>query len=138
MSEPKTKENDASVGAFLEGVAHPTRREDGHTLRTLMEDVTGEPARMWGTNIVGFGSYTYRYASGRSGDWPIAGFSPRKASLSVYIMPGFRDYAELLGRLGKHKVGKSCLYVNKLADVDMDVLRELIEASVDHMRAKYP
>jgi hypothetical protein len=93
---------------------------------------------MWGTSIVGFGSYHYRYASGQEGDWPIAGFSPRKQNLSVYIMPGFEKYGDLLSRLGKHKTGKSCLYINKLADVDMDVLEALVSEAVKAMKRRYP
>ena len=89
---------------------------------------------MWGPSIVGFGSYTYKYASGREGEWPIVGFSPRKRNLTLYIMSGFDEYDALLARLGKYTTGKACLYVNKLADVDMDVLRQLVAASVEHMR----
>ena len=98
-----------------------------------MKEITKKKAVMWGPSIVGFGSYHYKYESGREGDMPLTGFSPRKQSLTVYIMPGFDEYEDMLGRLGKHKVGKSCLYINKLADVDKSVLRELIEKSVEKL-----
>ena len=138
MSELKTKQNDASVEAFLGAVDNDRRREDSFTVLELMKRITGLEPRMWGSAIVGFGTYRYRYASGRSGEWPRIGFSPRKQSLTVYVMPGFSSYDELLSRLGKHRTGKSCLYVNKLADVDLDVLEELIRSSLDAMREMYP
>ena len=92
---------------------------------------------MWGSSIVGFGSYHYRYASGREGDWPVAGFSPRKQNLVIYIMPGFSDYGDLLGKLGKYRTGKSCLYVNKLDDVDLELLEQLVRESVAEMKRRY-
>ena len=138
MSELKTKQNDASVETFLGSVANDRRREDSFTVLEVMKRLTGEEARMWGSSIVGFGRYRYRYASGRSGEMPRIGFSPRKQSLTVYVMPGFSSYEELLSRLGKHRTGKSCLYINKLADVDMGVLEELIGSSLEAMREKYP
>jgi hypothetical protein len=137
MAETKTKPTNISVDAFLDGVAHPVRRADGHALRTMMERVTGEPATMWGPSIIGFGSYHYRYASGHEGDSPRLGFSPRSANLVLYV-GGFPEYEALLGRLGKHKSSKACLYLNKLADVDMAVLEEIARrtyeatAGVDH------
>lgn len=134
MAELKTQKNDASVTEFLNGVDEK-RREDCFTLVELMEEVTGEPAQMWGTAIVGFGSYHYKYASGQEGDWPLVGFSPRKQNLTLYLMSGFDQYDELLAKLGKHSTGKSCLYVKRLADVDRDVLRRLVQASVEHMQA---
>ncbi len=137
MAELKTKENDASVENFLDSVADQTRREDSFSLLGLMRDVTGEEAKMWGSSIVGFGSYHYVYQSGREGDWMLTGFSPRKRNLAIYIMPGFSEYGPLLENLGKHKTGKSCLYVNKLADIDIDVLRELVTRGVRSMRKKY-
>ena len=103
----------------------------------LMREVTGEPPKMWGASIVGFGSYHYRYASGREGDWLVVGFAPRKQNLVIYIMPGFARYGALLARLGKFRTGKSCLYVNKLDDVDPDVLEELVRESVAEMRRRY-
>ena len=138
MAELKTKLNDASVEGFLAAVENDRRRQDSFAVLDLMKRVTGEEPKMWGTSIVGFGSYRYRYASGREGDWPRTGFSPRKQSLTIYVMPGFSQYDDLLARLGKHRTGKSCLYVNKLADVDMDVLEELIRGSLDTMRERYP
>lgn len=138
MAEPKTQETDASVDAFIASVEPERRREDARAVLAMMREVTGEEPKMWGKAIVGFGRYHFTYASGREGDWFLAGFSPRKQNLVLYIMPGFSAYDGLLGRLGKHKTGKSCLYVNKLADVDPDVLRELVSASVAHMRQAYP
>lgn len=138
MAEPKTKKNDASVEGFLAAVDHQRRREDSFAVLEMMKRITGEEPKMWGSSIVGFGSYHYRYASGREGDWPRIGFSPRKQSLTLYVMPGFSNYDDLLSRLGKHRTGKSCLYVNKLDDVDLDVLEELIRGSLDTMREMYP
>ena len=138
MSDPKTRPTDASVEAFIDAVDHPRRREDARTLLVLMQRVTGEEPVMWGPSIVGYGSYHYRYASGQEADWPIAGFSPRRPNLSIYIMTGFEACGELLSRLGKHKIGKSCLYVNKLSDVDLDVLETLVRASVAEMKRRYP
>ncbi|MCY3969328.1 MAG: DUF1801 domain-containing protein [Acidobacteria bacterium] len=138
MSALKTQLNDANVEEFLAAVKNDRRREDSFIVLELMKRVTGEKPRMWGTSIVGFGSYHYRYASGREGDWPRIGFSPRKQSLTIYVMPGFSNYDDLLSRLGKHRTGKSCLYVNKLADVDMDVLEQLMRSSLDAMREMYP
>ena len=138
MSELRTKQNDADVEAFLGAVGNDRRREDSFTVLELMKRITGEEPRMWGAAIVGFGSYRYRYASGRTGEWPRIGFSPRKQSLTVYVMPGFSRYDELLSRLGKHRTGKSCLYINKLADIDMGVLEDLMGSALDAMREKYP
>ena len=137
MSEPKTVRNDGNVDEFLDAVENPRRREDARRVLELMREVTGEPPKMWGSSIVGFGSYRYKYASGREGDWMITGFSPRKQNLTVYIMPGFSEFADLLAKLGKHKTSKSCLYLNKLADVDLDVLAELVRESVAVMRRRY-
>lgn len=137
-SEPKTKPTGASVADFLAAVENPTRRADAQAVCALLEEVTGEPPMMWGPSIVGFGSYHYRYASGQSGDWPIAGFSPRKANLVLYIMAGAAERPDLLARLGKARTSVSCLYVNRLSDVDMGVLRELAEWSVRTMRERYP
>jgi hypothetical protein len=134
MSENKTRPTDQDVIDFLNSVDHQTRHEDGLALLEMMEAVTGEDAVMWGDSIVGFGSYHYRYESGREGDMPLVGFSPRKQSMTLYIMPGFDDYEDMLADLGKHKTGKACLYVNKLADVDEDVLRSLIRRSYEHMK----
>lgn len=136
MSDPKTKRNKRSVKKFLGGVADARRREAAETVLALMEEVTGEKPEMWGDSIVGFGSYRYKYESGREGEWPLTGFSPRKANLTLYIMSGFSRYHELLAKLGKHKTGKSCLYLTRLEDIDMKVLRTLIEESVDHVKRR--
>lgn len=133
MAELKTQKNNASVEEFLDSVANEKKRQDSYAILELMKDVTGEEPAMWGTSIVGFGSYHYQYASGREGDWFLVGFSPRKQNLTLYIMSGFDEYESLLEDLGKHKTGKSCLYINKLEDVDRSTLRELVEKSVAHM-----
>lgn len=137
MSKRKTTQNEADVSAFLDAVKNPRRRADARQLLDLMQAVTGEPPKMWGTSIVGFGKYHYRYASGREGDSLMVGFSPRKQNLAIYIMPGFADFGELLGRLGKFRTGKSCLYVNKLDDVDLGLLEELVRKSVEEMKRRY-
>lgn len=134
-NEAKTKPTQASVDEFL---AASGREAEARQILALMKKVTRQAPTLWGPSIVGFGSYRYTYASGKTGDWPITGFSPRKAALVVYIMPGFAEYDELLGRLGKHATGKSCLYIKKLADVDLKVLEELIRRSVAWMKEKYP
>jgi hypothetical protein len=134
MVEPKTKKTEQSVEEFIAGVDEK-RRADCQTLIDLMREVTEDEPAMWGPSIVGFGSYRYKYASGREGNWPLTGFSPRKQNLTLYIMSGFDAYDALLGKLGKHTTGKSCLYVKKLDDVDMAALRELVEQSVAHMRS---
>ena len=125
MAETKTKPTDVSVDVFLDEVQHPVRRADGKALRELMERVTGEPATMWGPTIVGFGRYHYRYASGHEGDACRVGFSPRSTSLVLYV-GGFPEYEALLATLGKHKRSKACLYLSKLADIDIEVLREIV------------
>ncbi|MDA0684602.1 MAG: DUF1801 domain-containing protein [Bacteroidetes bacterium] len=137
MATPKTVPHDASVVDFLNAVENPERKADAMKALDIMMEVTGEKPKMWGPSIVGFGSYHYVYASGREGDWPLTGFSPRKQALTLYIMAGFGHYDELMSRLGKHKTGKSCLYVKRLSDIDESVLRELIAASVDHMKSTY-
>jgi hypothetical protein len=133
VAELKTQRNDASVEDFLRGVSSDKRREDSFTILELMRDITGEDPAMWGTSIVGFGSYRYKYASGREGEWPLVGFSPRKRNLTLYIMSGFDEYDALLADLGKYRTGKSCLYINKLEDVDLSILRELVKQSVAHV-----
>lgn len=137
MSELKTKVNDTSVAAFIDSVDDEDQRADARALVDMMRDATGAEPKMWGSSIVGFGSYHYRYDSGREGDWMMCGFSPRKGKMSLYIMPGLEKYARFLEKLGKHSTGKSCLYVRKLDDVDREVLRRLIETAVRDMRAKY-
>jgi hypothetical protein len=135
MAELKTKKHDGDVDAFLAGIEDEAKREDARALRRIMAEVTGDEGAMWGDSIVGFGSYHYRYASGREGDWFEVGFSPRKRSLTLYLMSGFEDREGLLSRLGKHSTGKACLYVNRLSDVDRDVLRRLVQSSVDQARS---
>ena len=134
MSELKTRPNRRSVEKFLAGVEDPERRADCLALVELMREVTGEEPRMWGPSIVGFGSYHYRYASGREGDWFLAGFSPRARDLTLYITSGFSRHEELMARLGKHKKGKSCLYLKRLADVDRKVLARLVRESAKHVK----
>jgi Domain of unknown function (DU1801) len=129
---PKTTPTDQDVGAFLAAIPDDQRRRDSERICRLMAEETGEPARMWGTGIVGFGSYRYTYASGREGDWMALGFAPRKQHLVLYLMDGFADYEALLARLGRHSTGKACLYVKRLDDVDLDVLRELVRRSYAH------
>lgn len=136
MTELKTRPTDASVARFLDGVPDAAMRDDCRALVAMMEKASGEPPRMWGSSIVGFGSYHYKYDSGREGDWFLTGFAPRKQDLTLYIMPGFERYGELLGRLGRHKTGKSCLYIKRLADVDLDVLEELVTRSVERQKSR--
>lgn len=134
----KTRPTAASVADFIGTVADAEKREDARAVATLMAEITGAPARIWGTSIVGFGRYRYRYASGREGEFFETGFSPRKRALTLYIMPGFGEYGGLLERLGRHSLGKSCLYIRRLADIDLKVLRELVRLSVQAIREKYP
>ena len=134
MSELKTKKTDASVEEFLNSVEHDRRREESFVILELMREATGEEPSMWGTNIVGFGSYQYKYASGREGVWFLTGFSPRKRHMTLYIMSGFDEYESILENLGKYRTGKSCLYINKLADIDLQVLGELVAKSAAHMK----
>ena len=138
MSKMKTTPTQASVDAFIEAVEDVQKRADSRAIAAMMSAATGAPAQMWGTSIVGFGRYHYRYASGREGDFMIAGFSPRKRALTLYVMAGFSEYEALLAQLGKHTIGKSCLYIKRLADVDQAVLREIVERSVQYIREKYP
>jgi hypothetical protein len=137
MAEIKTKPTEVSPAAFIDNVENKQRRKDGHELVTLMKKVTGKPAKMWGPSIVGFDQYHYKYASGHEGDMPITGFSPRKQSLVLYLGPGLED-KKLMAKLGKHKMGKGCLYINRLDDIDRDVLFELVTKSVEKMRKLYP
>lgn len=137
MAELKTKPNDLNVQEFLNRVADEKKRQDSHAILNLMKEVTGAEAKMWGPSIVGFGNYHYKYESGREGEWFLTGFSPRKQNLTLYIMPGFARYEELMKKLGKYKTGKACLYINKLEDVDLAALRELIKQSVEYLQKKY-
>lgn len=138
MAENKTKPTDVAVEDFLNAVENDRRRSDAFELLAMMRELTGEEAKMWGPSIIGFGSYHYKYESGREGDFMQVGFSPRKANLVCYIMLGFSGYQVLMDRLGKYKTGKSCLYINKLDDIDRAVLRQLIEKSLADLRQKYP
>ena len=137
MSDNKTQKNADSVHAFLETIENQQKLQDSQQLLKMMQSVSGEKPAMWGPSIIGFGEYHYKYDSGREGDFMRIGFSPRKSNISVYIMPGFSDYQVLMDKLGKHKLGKSCLYINKLADVDLDVLQELMVQSLEDMKKKY-
>ena len=137
MAELKTQKSTASVQDFLNAVENPQRRADSFRLLDIMREATGEEPVMWGPSIVGFGTYHYRYASGREGDWMLTGFSPRKQALTAYIMAGFYRYDDLMARLGTFTTGKSCLYLKRLDDVDESVLRELISASCAHLQTKY-
>lgn len=134
MAELKTKVNKASVDKFLHSIKEEKKRADSFTVLELMKQLTKAEPRMWGSSIVGFGSYHYKYASGREGDWFLTGFSPRKQNLTLYVMPGFDQYDSLLSKLGKFKTGKACLYINKLEDVDLPTLRALVTQSVNHMK----
>ena len=137
MAEVKTKENDASVTDFLNSVEDTQRREDSSAVLKMMQAITRCEPKMWGPSIIGFGNYHYKYKSGREGDWFLTGFSPRKQSLSLYIMSGFKRYPELLEKLGRYKTGKACLYIKRLEDIDLKVLKELIRASVKYMKTTY-
>ena len=136
-ADNKTKPNTVAPADFIAGVDNNIRRTDAETLLPWFEKITGLKAKMWGPSIIGFGRYHYKYDSGREGDMCMTGFSPRKAKTVLYIMPGYQDMDEMLSRLGKHKLGKSCLYINKLADVDMDVLEEIVRFGVDYVKDKY-
>lgn len=134
--KPKTTRTDASVAEFLGTVPDRQRQEDAEEVCELMREVTGLEPAMWGTSIVGFGEYRYRYASGREGDWPAVGLSPRKQALTLYISDGYDQYAELMARLGPHTTGKSCLYIKRLSDIDRDVLRALIKDGFDRLNGR--
>ncbi|SIO10364.1 DUF1801 domain-containing protein [Vannielia litorea] len=133
-----TQPTDADPRAFCEAVAHPGRRADALRLLDLFAQTTGFAARMWGPSLVGFGRYRYTYATGRTGDWLATGFSPRRANMVVYIMPGYADFGEILARLGPHRLGKSCLYLGRLAQIEEAVLAELIRAGLDELATHWP
>jgi len=137
-AEPKTKPTGVSAAAFIAAVEDPKRRADAEAACALLAEATGEPPVMWGPSIVGFGAYHYRYASGHEGDAPLVGFSPRKANLVFYLSGCDEDRGDLLSRLGKHKAGKGCVYVNRLSDVDPTVLKQMAVSSVEQLRARYP
>ncbi len=138
VTDIKTSQNAMAVNKFIAAVDHPTRHSDARTLDQMFREVTGWQPRMWGPTMIGYGSYHYIYESGRGGDCLATGFSPRKANLVLYIMPGYQDYQSILEKLGKHKLGKACLYINKLADIDMEVLRELVRTGVADLGKKWP
>jgi len=142
VAENKTQTLDASVGDYLRAVEPQRRREEALVLDALFQEATGWRPVLWGTSpttaMIGYGRYHYSYASGRSGTFLATGFAPRKAKISIYIMPGYQDYRPILERLGKHSLGKSCLYLTKLADADTDVLKDLIRAGLDDLKEMYP
>ena len=139
MAENKTQPTDASVDDFLNSTEHPQKREDAFALKRIMEEITGEKAAMWGPSIIGFGSFHYKYDSGREGDFLIVGFSPRKSAISIYLLGCMeQNFESLFNQLGKFKKSVSCLYVNKLADIKEEVLRQLIQESYQYMKLKYP
>ncbi len=137
MAENKTKPTRLSVTAFINSIEDADKRRDAKKVSAMMRKATGSRAKMWGSNIVGFGQYHYKYESGREGDFMLAGFSPRKQALTLYVIPGFKNFAPLMKKLGKYKTGKSCLYIKRLSDVDETVLEQLIVDSVTTMRKKY-
>jgi hypothetical protein len=138
MYELKTKQTDSSVIEFIENVDSIKKREDAYQLLDIFTETTGFEAKMWGPSIIGFGSYHYQYDSGHEGDAPLVGFSPRKAKISLYFAPGEKKREELLKVFGKHTTGKACVYINKVADIDMNILKELINQSVKFLQEMYP
>jgi len=137
-SKNKTRKTDISPENFLNGITPAQKKADCFTLLMTMKNITGIEPKMWGPSIIGFGDYHYKYASGREGDYFRIGFSPRVQNLTIYIMPGYQDFDDELSRLGKHKMGKSCLYIKRLSDVDEDVLREILVKGLSLMEEKYP
>lgn len=137
MSQNKTQPNAARVDDFLASITDEKKRQDTHEIMGMMAEITGSAPVMWGSSIIGFGAYRYHYRSGRQGEWALVSVSPRARNVTVYIMPGFSDYEHLMTKLGKYKTGRSCLYLNKLEDVDREVLYELIQESVAYMKTKY-
>jgi hypothetical protein len=137
MAENKTKATRASVTRFINSIEDKQKRADARKVAAMMRNATGKRAKMWGSSIVGYGTYHYKYASGREGDFMITGFSPRKQALTVYILAGFKQFDALMSKLGKFKTGKSCLYIKRLSDVDEKVLERLIAGSVEYMRKNY-
>jgi len=135
MAEPKTKPTNQSVKEFLNEISEPERRADCFAVAKIMEEISGEKPKMWGPSIVGFGSYHYKYASGHEGDWPMMGFSPRKKDLTLYIMMGFEKHAELMEKLGKHSISKSCLYIKRLSDVHIPTLKKLMKIGLKDLKA---
>jgi Domain of unknown function (DU1801) len=138
MYELKTKQNDSSVIEFIEAVENPKKREDAFKLLDIFTETTGFEAKMWGPSIIGFGSYHYKYKTGHEGDAPLVGFSPRKAKISLYFAPGDPEREKVLNSFGKYTTGKACVYINKVADIDQDVLKQLINQSVNFLQKTYP
>ncbi|WP_182201448.1 DUF1801 domain-containing protein [Paraliobacillus salinarum] len=138
MYKQKTIENDGDVIEFIENVESPQKRKDAYSLLEIFSETTGYPPKMWGTSIIGFGSYHYKYPTGHEGDAPLVGFSPRKAKISLYFATGDTDRDALLKQFGKHTSGKACVYINKLADIDVDILKKLIKQSVTFLQKTYP
>ncbi|MGM0839394.1 MAG: DUF1801 domain-containing protein [Bacillota bacterium] len=138
MYELKTRQNDSSVIEFIEAVENEKKREDAYKLLDIFTETTGFEAKMWGPSIIGFGSYHYKYKTGHEGDAPLVGFSPRKAKTSLYFAPGDPEREKVLDSFGKHTTGKACVYINKVADIDQDVLKQLINQSVNFLQKTYP
>lgn len=138
MYEPKTKPTDNSVLEFIENVDHPQKREDAYKLLDIFTETTGYEAKLWGPTIIGFGSYHYKYKTGHEGNAPLVGFSPRKAKISLYFATGDSERDELLSKFGKHTAGKACIYINKVSDIDTDVLKALIKQSIRFLNELYP
>ncbi len=138
MAQNKTTENDLSVTDFLNTVTDETKRKDCFNLANIIAETTGFKAKMWGTAIVGFGSYHYKYESGRAGDAPLVGFSPRKDAIALYLSSGFEKRDELLAKFGKHKTAKACIYLKQLRDIDVEILKEMVTNSVARIKSLYP
>lgn len=138
MAENKTQATPQDVTKFIAAIENKTRRTDAEQLDAMFRRVTGWTPRMWGPTIIGYGQYDYKYESGRTGTSLATGFSPRKANQVLYIMPGYQDFDDILARLGKYKLGKACLYINKLADVDMNVVEEIVKAGIDDLGTRWP
>lgn len=138
MAELKTKPNDEKVADFIDSVADEKKRNDSYALIDLMKKITGKEPKMWGSSIIGFGSYHYKYASGHEGDAALIGFSPRKQNITIYLMCGIEGNEDLFQDLGKHKIGKGCLYIKKLEDVNLEVLKELMERTIARLGEMYP
>jgi hypothetical protein len=134
MAELKTKKTEQSVDSFLNGVADGKKRQDSLTILDVMKDATGAEPKMWGDSIIGFGDYHYKYATGRENDWFLAGFSPRKQNITLYLVTGFEQFSDLMQKLGKYKTGKACLYIQQIEDIDLEVLKELVKRSIRQMK----
>lgn len=138
MADNKTEVTEVAIAEFLAQVEPERRRADAQRLDEIFREVSGFEPRMWGPSILGYGRYHYKYESGREGDFLATGFAPRKANLVIYIMPGYTDFSAILARLGKHKIGKSCLYINKMDDIDLGALKELIAAGIEDLGRHWP